>query len=91
MEDAHVAVLDLRAHPGCPGDADTLARAFFGVSTSSPSSSHISRLHGSLQAVRPLAVMGSRKHRGCAEVAQVEVLRDGMQDDTWHDCSCAGI
>ncbi len=26
-----MAVLDLRAHPGCPGDADTLARAFFGV------------------------------------------------------------
>ena len=31
MEDAHVAVLDLRAHPGCPSDADTIARAFFGV------------------------------------------------------------
>ena len=31
MEDAHVAVLDLRAHPGCPSDADMLARAFFGV------------------------------------------------------------
>ena len=53
MEDAHVAVLDLRAHPGCPGDADTLARAFFGVSLSSPSFLHASRLGGSLQAVRP--------------------------------------
>ena len=31
MEDAHVAVLDLRSHPGFPSSADTLARAFFGV------------------------------------------------------------
>ncbi len=31
MEDAHVAVLDLRAHPGYPNDSDTLVRAFFGV------------------------------------------------------------
>lgn len=32
MEDAHVAVLDLRLHPGYPSGSDTVARAFFGVS-----------------------------------------------------------
>ena len=36
MEDAHVAVLDLRSHPGFPSSADTLARAFFGVSSCCP-------------------------------------------------------